>query len=116
MDVRSSFQRMKEAPVLSFLWQVTDAQVLWTGAHTVAALGTVLGKGRGSVGQGGRQVRGSQRARAAGEKGCGPLGVLSLACSYLLSSRGLRWSCPESPTSHPVPPWSLVNGWRDLTN
>lgn len=102
MDVRASFRRMKEAPGLSFLWQLTDAQVLWTGAHAVAALRTVLGKGRGPWG---KVVGRSEGARAAGEKGCGPLGVRSLACSYLLSPRGPKVELPRSPISHPVLPW-----------
>ena len=38
MDVRSSFQRRKKALVVSFLWQLTDARVLKSVAHAVAAL------------------------------------------------------------------------------
>lgn len=72
MDVRSSFQRMKEAPGLSFLRQLTDAQVLWTGAHAVAALGTVLEKGRGPWG---KVVGGSEGAREPEQLGRKAVGL-----------------------------------------
>lgn len=104
MDVRSSFQRMKEAPGLSFLRQLTDAQVLWTGAHAVAALGTVLEKGRGPWG---KVVGGSREPESQsswGERLWASGGAVSgLFLPPVLW--GPKVELPCSPISHPVPPW-----------